>query len=360
MGEENIIRSSGSLHKHSRNLILRVIGHENLRLVHLHDVQRIVQNSLSSWLEKPSIELKKAVSSMAFNISANRLLGNVASKISMELWQQYDDISQGLQAFPLNIVGTAYYKSLQGRKNAMMILSQLLEERKNAERREIIDFLDLIISELKKENPMLTENYALNLLFVQLFFSSDTMSNALTAAVKFLSDNPKALQKLADEHQKIRTARADPEAKITWEEYKTMKFTSHVVLETLRLANIAPVLFRKVKKDVHINGYTVPEGWILMPCLEASHLHPTTYEDPTVFNPSRWENITKPGRGYKDFVAFGSGLRLCVGADLAKLQIAIFLHLLVTKHTIWVEVLCQCRPCKTTNCNLPPLAGYKT
>lgn len=31
-------------------------------------------------------------------------------------------------------------------------------------------------------------------------------------------------------------------------------------------------------------------------------------------------------------MAFGGGLRLCVGADFAKLQIAVFLHCLVTKY----------------------------
>lgn len=31
-------------------------------------------------------------------------------------------------------------------------------------------------------------------------------------------------------------------------------------------------------------------------------------------------------------MAFGGGVRLCVGADFAKLQLAVYLHYLVTKH----------------------------
>ena len=30
------------------------------------------------------------------------------------------------------------------------------------------------------------------------------------------------------EHQQIRERRADPDSEVTWEEYKSMKFTSHV------------------------------------------------------------------------------------------------------------------------------------
>jgi hypothetical protein len=37
-------------------------------------------------------------------------------------------------------------------------------------------------------------------------------------------------------------------------------------------------------------------------------------------------------RGSRHFMAFGGGLRLCVGADFSKLQMAIFLHFLVTKY----------------------------
>nr|CAB3462485.1 unnamed protein product [Digitaria exilis] len=122
-----------------------------------------------------------------------------------------------------------------------------------------------------------------------------------------------------EEHQQIRVRRGNNlDSEITWEDYKSMKFTSHVIHESLRLANIAPVLFRKAKQDVHIKGYTIPEGWTVMVCLSAVHLNPTAYEDPCVFNPWRW----KVFGGSKDFIAFGSGLRFCVGADFAKLQTA--------------------------------------
>lgn len=36
--------------------------------------------------------------------------------------------------------------------------------------------------------------------------------------------------------------------------------------------------------------------------------------------------------GSKTFMAFGGGARLCAGAEFARLQIAIFLHHLVTKY----------------------------
>jgi len=44
------------------------------------------------------------------------------------------------------------------------------------------------------------------------------------------------------------------------------------------------------------------------------------------------QDTPEPVGGSKDFLAFGGGLRLCVGAEFAKLQMAMFLHCLVTNY----------------------------
>ncbi|CAN6172228.1 unnamed protein product [Urochloa humidicola] len=330
LGDDSILSSAGSLHRHMRNLVLRVFGPENLRLVLLPDVQSAVKTSLDSWVEKPSVELKAAASSMIFSVTAKWLIGQEGSGSSGELWKHYD--TQGLLTFALGIPGTAFYRCVQGRKNVLKVLKQLLDGRKNEEPRESKDFFGLLIDELKKEKPLLNEKTALNLLFALLFASFETTSSGIAVALKFLTDNPKALQELTEEHEQIQKRRADPDSEITWEEYKSMKFTSCVIHEALRLANIAPVLFRKAKQDVHIKGYTIPEGWTVMICPSAAHLNSTVYENPSVFNPWRWKDISEPVGGSKDFIAFGWGLRFCIGADFAKLQMVVFIHCLLTKY----------------------------
>ncbi|WVZ49665.1 hypothetical protein U9M48_001002, partial [Paspalum notatum var. saurae] len=339
LGDENIASSAGAVHKLMRNMVIRIFGPENLRVMLLSDVQRAVNRSLASWLEKPSIELKTAASSMICSVTAMWLMGYGTSISSGELWKFYD--VRGVLSFPLNIPGTAFHRCMQGRKHVLKVLKQLLDGRRNIEPRENNkDLLDLMVQELNKEEPLLNEKTVLNLLFVLLFGSFEATSSAITVALKFLTDNPKALQELTEEHEQIMKRRTNPNSEITWEEYKSMKFTSCVIHESIRLANIAPVLFRKAKQDVHIKGifpikitsYTIPEGWIVMVCPAAAHQNPITYKDPTVFNPWRWKDISEPVGGSKDFLAFGYGLRYCAGAYFAKLQMAIFLHYLVTKY----------------------------
>ncbi|KAM0826588.1 hypothetical protein ACQ4PT_068790 [Festuca glaucescens] len=215
----------------------------------------------------------------------------------------------------------------------MKISRKLLHERKKAPHRESADFLDLLIEDLNEKKHLMNETFALDLLFLLLFAGFETTSSGITAVLRFLTDDPKALQELTEEHDNIRKRRADTDSQITWEEYKSMKFTSHVIHEALRLSNIAPVMFRKATKDVHIKGYTIPKGSKIMIVPSSVHLNPTVYEDPNAFNPWRWKDTAEPvGGASKEFMAFGGGMRLCVGADFAKMQIAIFLHCLVTKY----------------------------
>ncbi|VAH34178.1 unnamed protein product [Triticum turgidum subsp. durum] len=304
MGADCIIATLGTFHKHLRTLVLRLFGPENLRMVLLHEIQQTAQANLLSWLDHPSIEVKEATSSMIFSITAKRLISYDSSSSDGKLWKQFDAFLQGLLAFPLYIPGTAFYKCMQGRKNVMKILKELLNERKKATCWESVDFIDILINDLKEKKTLMNEKIALDLLFLLLFAGFETTSSGITATLKFLSSDPKALQELK------------------------------VIHEALRLANIAPVMFRKATDEVHIKGYTIPKGSKIMVNPSSIHLDPTIYKDPNAFNPWRWKDTTEPvGGSSKEFMAFGGGLRLCVGADFAKLQMAIFLHCLVTKYS---------------------------
>lgn len=84
----------------------------------------------------------------------------------------------------------------QGRKNAMKMLKDLLQERRMVPRKQKIDFFDYVLEELQKEGTILTEPIALDLMFVLLFASYETTSLATTLAMKFLSDHPLVLQRL--------------------------------------------------------------------------------------------------------------------------------------------------------------------
>ncbi|MCI31819.1 cytochrome P450 87A3-like [Trifolium medium] len=110
----------------------------------------------------------------------------------------------------------------------MKMLKNMLQERREMPRKQQTDFFDYVIEELRKEGTMLTEAIALDLMFVLLFASFETTSLALTYAIKSLSDNPLVFKQLQEEHEAIIKRRENPNSGVTWEEYKSMKFTFQV------------------------------------------------------------------------------------------------------------------------------------
>lgn len=59
-----------------------------------------------------------------------------------------------------------------------------------------------------------------------------------------------------------------------------------------------------------------------------THYDKDYFEDPLNFDPSRFEEPVQPYA----FVPFGGGPRLCAGYQLAKLNMLIFVHYVVTKY----------------------------
>ncbi|CAL9159629.1 unnamed protein product [Musa hybrid cultivar] len=332
-GRSNVSSLHGFMYKYLKSLVLKLFGPESLKELLLRDVETAACANLSSWSRLSSIELKEATSNMIFDLTAKKLISYESSSSSESLRKNFVAFIRGLISYPVDLPGTAYHRCMQGRKNVMKVLKNTLKERRNSPRKQHGDFFDRVIEELNKERSLITETIALDLMFALLFASFETTSLALTLAIKFLTDHPNVLEKLTEEHDTILKNREDPMTGVTWMEYRSMTFTFQVITETARLANIVPGIFRKALKDIQFNGYTIPAGWRIMVCPPAVHLNPEIYEDPLTFDPWRWKERPELTGGSKHFMAFGGGMRFCVGAEFAKLQMAIFLHRLVTKYS---------------------------
>ncbi|CAN0907532.1 Cytochrome P450 87A3 [Linum grandiflorum] len=299
-GRQNVGSLHGFMYKYLKNMVLNLFGPESLKKM-IPEIEQTTAKRLKQWSQQDTVEMKEATATTIFDLTAKKLISYDQDSSSENLRENFVAFIQGLISFPLNIPGTAYHKCLKGRKRAMKMLKNLLHERRMNPRKHQGDFFDHVLEELHRDNTILTEEIALDLMFVLLFASFETTSLALTLAMKFLSDHPRVLKQLT------------------------------FINETVRLANIVPGIFRKVLRDIQFKGYTIPAGWAVMVCPPAVHLNPAKYEDPLAFNPWRWDGQELNGAS-RNFMAFGGGMRFCVGTEFTKVQMAVFLHCLVTKY----------------------------
>ncbi|KAL6867556.1 hypothetical protein ACP4OV_015580 [Aristida adscensionis] len=337
LGKWSMLVLVGDAHREMRAISLNFLSSVRLRAVLLPEVERHTLLVLRSWPPSPSssfsaFSAQHEAKKFTFNLMAKNIMSMDPGEEETErLRREYITFMKGVVSAPLNFPGTPYWKALKSRAAILGVIERKMEERvqKMSKENSSVEEDDLLGWALKQSS--LSKEQILDLLLSLLFAGHETSSMALALAIFFLEGCPKAVQELREEHLEIaRRQRLRGDSKLSWEDYKEMAFTQCVINETLRLGNVVRFLHRKVIRDVHYNGYDIPSGWKILPVLAAVHLDSSLYEDPSHFNPWRWKsNAGSAAQTGGNFMPYGGGTRLCAGSELAKLEIAVFLHHLV-------------------------------
>lgn len=164
-----------------------------------------------------------------------------------------------------------------------------------------------------------------------------TTAAAMMWSVKFLDENREAQDKLREEQLSI--TRSKPEgASLALEDLNSMSYGSKVVKETLRMSNVLLWFPRVALNDCKIEGFEIKKGWHVNIDAACIHYDPDLYKDPRQFDPSRFDEMQKP----YSFIAFGSGPRTCLGMNMAKVTMLVFLHRLTSGYNWTVDDLDVC------------------
>jgi cytochrome P450 len=116
-----------------------------------------------------------------------------------------------------------------------------------------------------------------------------------------------ALERLARHPEVLARIRAGDEA-----------YLDATVKEVLRVRPVLAITPRQVVDSYELGGWTLPAGVHVTPCIYLAHRRPDVWEDPTAFKPERFLNGAPDPYTY---IPFGGGIRRCVGAAFASLEI---------------------------------------
>jgi len=108
------------------------------------------------------------------------------------------------------------------------------------------------------------------------------------------------------------------------------EYLDAVVKEVLRLRPVVPVVARKVRKDVGLNGHVIPGGSVLMVSIYLLHRDPDLHSDPDEFRPERYLDGTES----EPWLPFGGGVRRCLGASFAQLQMKVVIKAVLASATL--------------------------
>lgn len=91
-----------------------------------------------------------------------------------------------------------------------------------------------------------------------------------------------------------------------------------VINETLRSRPVIDSVHRRLTAALEIGGYRIPAGTTVAPAIVGVQLDADVFEDPHAFRPERF--LEQPLEPYT-LIPFGGGLRRCIGASFAVMEI---------------------------------------
>ncbi|KAL5993364.1 hypothetical protein ACLOJK_014288 [Asimina triloba] len=333
VGKDGVINVQGEQQRKLHAIASNMMRLDKLNSGFLKDIQMVMLQTLDNFQDNEVILLQD----VAINLMVNQLLGVSSESEVNEIANLFSDFVDGCLSVPINLPGFTFFTAMKARGTIIRKINKTIDKRRQQHAQNSGDgFLGRLLEE---EN--LPEEAVADFIINLLFAGNETTAKTMLFAIYFLTHCPLALKELLEEQERLRSKSSGSDFMLTWEDYKSLPFTQCVIDETLRIGGIAIWLLREAKVDVSYRNYVIPKGCVVVPFLSAVHLDESLYTGPTNFNPWRWmdpENKEKRNwRSSPFFSPFGGGARFCPGAELARLQIAFFLHLFVTRYR-WEQV----------------------
>jgi cytochrome P450 family 135 len=186
-------------------------------------------------------------------------------------------------------------------------LYALIAERRAApDLAEREDILSLLLLATDEAGEPMTDAELRDELMTLLTAGHETTATALAWAVERLVRAPRALDRVA----------ADP------------AYRDAVVKETLRLRPVLPIVLRRLTCDARIGGREYAAGTTLAPCILLVHRREDLYPEPHAFRPERFLDSAP---GTYTWIPFGGGVRRCLGAAFATLEMKIVIATILSR-----------------------------
>jgi cytochrome P450 len=180
-----------------------------------------------------------------------------------------------------------------------------LAERRQHPRDDILsDLANVTLSE-EGDPRALTTAEALSIIQQLLVAGNETTAHTITEGMKLLIEHP----------DQMAAVRADP------------SLIGNLIEEVLRLLSPTQNMWRVVKHDTELGGVPIPAGAVALLRYGSANRDESLFADAESFD------IRRPNA--RRHVAFGYGIHVCIGAALARKELAVAFELLLSRIANW-------------------------
>ena len=315
LGSSSILVLDGDSHMRQRKLMLPSFHGQRLQL-YRDQMAAIAEAELARWPFGSPVPARPRMQAITLEIIMRTVFGVDDSerleRLRAALIDLLDWTTNRWRLVLVAGVGQERLKSsrLLGFKRARaavdtLVFDEIRRRQGSPDVAERDDVLSLLVQARDEDGAPMTPVEIRDELMTLLVAGHETTATALAWALEQLSRHPEALARLRS---------GDDE------------YLDAVVQETLRLRPVIIAVARQLMEPAELGGRTLPAGATVAPCIYLMHRDPAIYPDPESFRPERF--LDSPPGTYT-WIPFGGGVRRCLGASFAQLEMKTVLAALV-------------------------------
>jgi len=320
LGEHSLLALDGERHLAQRRLLLpsfkgdRVAAYETL-------IERITREELATWQDGTAFPVAVSMQRITLRAILEAVFGATGPELRTleRLMPPFTALGSSLAHVPMlqrDVAGlTRWGKFLKLKEETHAVLDDLIENaRVDADLEERSDVLAAMVQATHEDGSPMTNAEIRDQLVTMLAAGHETTAHTLSWAIERLARNPAVVAALADE--------VDAGGR---------QFRDATIKEVQRQRPVIALAGRYATQHYELGGFTLPPGTLIGACAMLTHFDPQLFPDPQRFLPERF---IEAAPGTYEWIPFGGGLRRCIGATFAHLEMDVVLRVILEEFAI--------------------------
>ena len=320
LGSRSILLLEGSEHLARRKLMLPPFHGERMRAYEA-TVAEVVARDADGWPAGEAFALHPHMQAVTLEVILRAVFGVTDEARRAQLTDALGQLlansaSPGLQLRML--IARRFFagpgplerlKPLTDRIDALLA-AEIAERREDP--RE--DILSMLTGARFEDGEPMSDREIRDQLMTLLLAGHETTATALAWTFDLLLRHPRALERLVAEVD----AGEDT-------------YLRAVVTESLRLRPVVPLAGRRLGSELRADGHVLPAGTDVTPAIWLTHTRADRYPEPFAFRPERFLDSAPSTYAW---VPFGGGVRRCLGAAFAEMEMRVALGEILRRRTL--------------------------
>jgi cytochrome P450 len=313
VGMRSVLLLDEGEHLAQRKLMLPAFHGERMRAL-VGVMEEVAAAEVAGWRRGSTFALHERTQALTLEVVLRAVFGLEAGPRLDELRGTLKRLLD-LGASPLTLLPpfrrrlgplTTWSRFLAVRERADELILALVDERRGAGE-ESGDVLSMLLAARGDDGAPMTDRELRDELVTLLVAGHETTASALSWGFEQLLRDPAVLERVT------RAAVEDDDA-----------YLEATVKEILRRRPVLPIAQpRRIKRPVEIGGREYPAGPAFTACIYLLHHDERVYPEPYAFRPERFLDGSP---GTYSWIPFGGGVRRCLGASFAQLEMRIALR----------------------------------